>query len=446
LVFSASDLRDALLSHAPPEAGGLLIALSGGADSSALLAAAAQLSSLGMTMPVRAIHIDHGLQPLAAAFQESSERLCARLEVTLSCVKVNVEPHAGESLEAVARTARYQAFESELRSRECLLTAHHCEDQAETFLLQALRGSGTRGLSGMPACRMFGKGWHVRPLLGVTRAQLRAFGLAVGAGFVEDGMNQDVHFDRAYLRQTIWPLVEQRWPAAARVLARSARHIAQAQALNQAGAEHDLARLRDGEALSVPVLRALGADRQINALRTWITARGATVPSTAKLTEVLRQVLNARSDKQMAVRWGEFALRRYQNRIYLSGSRPLGFGPALTWNWATQAQLNLGAKLGVLRVVERRGGLHPKFLGDCVMVRARRPGECLKPAARAATQSITHLCQVHGVLPWMRDALPFIGVQESLLAVGNLWLDARYCVDAGDVGIAFAWDNGPAIT
>src|ERR1700691_6195662 len=238
MSFGAANLSAVLQEHLPRDAAGLVLAVSGGADSACLAAAlvqaqefksGAQLSAL----PTRAGHIDHGLQAPSAPprLPAPTPAACPRLEIPLTVLKVDVDTAAGESLEAAARDARYRAFVLELKAGECLLTAHHAEDQAETLLLQLLRGSGLPGLSAMPLRRPLGSGLHLRPLLNVAQRDLRAFGEAHGIAAADDPMNHDVRFDRAYVRSQLWPLIEKRWPGAAQALTRTARHLAEAQEL-----------------------------------------------------------------------------------------------------------------------------------------------------------------------------------------------------------------------
>src|SRR5271169_4561931 len=190
MVFSAAALHAVLDSHVPREARGFVVALSGGADSAALLSATAALAADLRSLPLRAVHIDHGLQAAAAEFRAACVSLCERLGVPLTVIAVRVDAESGVSLEAAARTARYAALAAALTPKECLLTAHHREDQAETLLLQALRGAGVKGLSAMPACRVFAAGWHVRPLLEVAQSELLQFGTQKSI----DPMNTDLRF------------------------------------------------------------------------------------------------------------------------------------------------------------------------------------------------------------------------------------------------------------
>jgi tRNA(Ile)-lysidine synthase len=467
MSFSAASLRAVLEAHTPLDASGLVIAISGGLDSACLLTAVAQLraaegsgdalrglprassraslrASPFRDLPVRAVHVDHGLQPAAAEFREACAELCRRLDIELTVIPVAVESR-GVSIEAAARDARYQGIAQQLRPRECLVTAHHALDQAETVLLQLLRGAGLKGLSAMPICKTLGAGWHLRPLLDVTKQDLLEFARAGRIAGVTDPMNVDVRFDRAYLRTQLWPLVEQRWPGAAVALSRTARHVADAQEMLDQSAVLAVEKLRDGNALSVTGLRALPVAMQLNALRYWIAASGLTLPSTARLTEALRQIIDADDDHLPTIVWGQHALRRYRDRIFLT----LAIAPSLQgereWLVGPDARIGLGEGLGFLRWSPQIGGLDATRLPHMLIVRQREGGETLKPHRRARTQSVQHLCQSLGVLPWMRDALPLVYAGEALIAIGDLWQDARWCVAAGTLGFSCVWEDAPIL-
>ncbi|MCL5802079.1 MAG: tRNA lysidine(34) synthetase TilS, partial [Gammaproteobacteria bacterium] len=201
------------------------VAYSGGLDSHVLLHALAHLAAASdSTRPhkilpppltgggrgeggfeLHAVHVDHGLQPNSAQWVKHCEEVCAELQIPLHSLQIKIKLEQGESLEAAARDARYQAIAVLIEDGDALLTAHHQDDQAETVLLQLLRGAGPAGLAGMPECSAFSKGLHVRPLLNFTQAQLRIYAETHHLAWVEDHSNRDLRFDRNYLRHEITP-------------------------------------------------------------------------------------------------------------------------------------------------------------------------------------------------------------------------------------------------
>jgi tRNA(Ile)-lysidine synthase len=423
----------------------LAIALSGGADSAALLIAAAGLEDSLRGMRLRAVHVDHGLQAAAASFREACTALCKAFHVPLTVIAVAVEAPPGVSLEAAAREARYAAFAAELEPGECLLTAHHAEDQAETLLLQALRGAGVKGLSAMPPRRPLGRGWHLRPLLEVPQAALLALAAGAAGTAVLDPMNRDLRFDRSYLRAQVWPLIESRWPGSAAALTRTARHAAEAQEMLDAAAAVHVGRLRDGDALSVPGLRALKPNERINVLRYWLCESAVEPPSTARLAEALRQILDAQDDHMPAIPWGLCALRRYRQRMFITAVEPPQLDGVRRWRVAGDARVELGPHLGSLHWSTQAGGLDPQRLPEFLTVRRRGGGESIRPSIHAKTQTVQHLCQAQGVLPWMRDALPLVFADEALIAVADLWQEASRCAADGAPGFAIRWESPPII-
>ncbi|HSP58901.1 MAG TPA: tRNA lysidine(34) synthetase TilS, partial [Halomonas sp.] len=216
--MSLQTLVDNALAQTPP--GRVVwVALSGGLDSSVLLTLATRACQRH-PRALRAIHVHHGLQAAADDFEAHSRRLAAQLDVPLSVERVTVDPGCGRGLEGAAREARYAAFARCVPVGETLWLAQHRDDQAETFLLAALRGSGVRGLAAMPA----GRDWQGRelgrPLLGVSRAVLEAEAERLGLAWIEDPSNADLTLDRNFLRRRVLPRLESRWPQASASLAR----------------------------------------------------------------------------------------------------------------------------------------------------------------------------------------------------------------------------------
>ena len=270
------------------------VALSGGADSTALLIACAER----WPGQVVALHVNHGLQAAAADFEAHCQHLCAQLHVPLRVLKVDAGHAPGQSPEDAARIARYKAFnalalmESAQAAIKSIAIAQHADDQVETLLLALSRGAGLRGLSAMPAkWQREGLSFY-RPLLRVSAADIRVWLAERGAGFVEDPTNTDPRFTRNRIRAQLLPALETVFPQIRDTLARSAAHAAQAQGLLDEMAAADLqtvCRADDGLP-AVKALQALGTARQANALRHWLSKAHGVIPSAAQLAELQQQI------------------------------------------------------------------------------------------------------------------------------------------------------------
>lgn len=264
----------------------LAVALSGGADSTALLLACVDR----WPGQVRAIHVHHGLQAAADDFERHCIALCAKLAVPLAVRRVDARPAAGESPEDAARKARYRALSVAAHSLGVrhVAIAQHADDQVETILLALSRGAGLPGLAAMPACwQRNGLTWH-RPLLAVPGPAVRDWLSARGQDWIEDPTNADPHYTRNRIRAQLLPVLQAVFPQFRDTLPRSAAHAAQAQLLLTEVAEQDLAAL--GQPPRIAPLRALTRPRQANVLRHWLRHCHATSASAAQLNELLRQI------------------------------------------------------------------------------------------------------------------------------------------------------------
>ena len=412
----------------------LCVAFSGGADSTALLAALARLPARGLHL--RALHVDHQLQPQSASWSEHCRHIARELRVPLEVLRVHVRRARGESLEAKAREARYAALAAQLRAGEVLLSAHHEDDQLETVLLQLLRGAGLAGLAAMAPVVPFAGTVLVRPLLEAAGPDLRAWVRAQGLTFIEDPSNQDERLDRNYLRARVLPVIRARWPAAAATVARSARHAAEAQRLLDTLGAEDAGRAAVGGALSAPVLRRLGDERRRNALRYWIGARGALAPPSRRLAEIAGPLLAARADKHPCVAWGLVRVTRERDLLRLHSDRAAAppRAPAarpreaIAWPWRRRGTLVLpGGKL-TLRA-DAHGPVDLGALAPSLTLRTRSGGERLRPVAGGPRRSLKGLLQEARVPLEERARLPLIFCGDTLVAVADRWLDAS--VQAG---------------
>ena len=294
-----------------------IVAYSGGLDSHALLYWLVQHRSCVYPLPLSAVYVDHGLQPQSAHWGQHCARICQALNVPFQTVKVNAQPQPRESPEQAARRARYKGFESILSAGSVLLSAQHKDDQAETLLLQLMRGAGPQGLAAMPWSKPLGPGVLLRPLLHTDRAAILAYAQAQGLQWIEDPSNQDRHFDRNFIRHEVLPLLKQRWPSAPSSLSRSAELCAQAVEINRSVSDDDITFCSDGskKPLRLSRLRTLPLSRQQHALRRWLQRLELPLPSRAQLQQAIAAVQSS-GKGQPLIRWRGAEVRCFRDRIY----------------------------------------------------------------------------------------------------------------------------------
>jgi tRNA(Ile)-lysidine synthase len=411
----------------------LCVAFSGGADSSALLAALSQLPRPPRAL--RAVHVDHRLQPLSRRWSAHCRRVARTLGVPLAVRTASIARVRGESLEAAARAARYRLLGAALADGEALVTAHHQDDQLETVLLQLLRGAGVAGLAAMPAVAPFGQGVLLRPLLTVPRAALTDWVRAQGLAWVEDESNAQLRADRNYLRARVLPVIRARWPSAAATVSRSARHAAEAQRLLDMLGEADAGLASCGATLSARVLRRLPPERRRNALRFWIAAAGVLVPPASRLEEIAGALLAAREDAQPRIEWDGAAVQRQGDLLTLLVGARRAPGPDtpaaaaspvldLPWHWHLGRTQVLPPPYGALALrSDARGPLDLDALGPTLMLRTRCGGERLRPVRGGPRRALKQLLQEARVPVARRAQLPLLFDRGRLIAVADLWLD-----------------------
>lgn len=424
---------------------GLCVALSGGLDSTVLLAALAPLCEGGRLPPIRALHVNHGLHPDSRAWAQSSEELAKRLGVPCEQLVVDARHRPGESPEAAARIARYGALATALRQGEALLTAHQADDQLEGILLQWLRGGGLRAVAGMARVAPFAAGWHVRPLLGFTRAELRAWGEAAGLRWLEDPSNRDTRFDRNYLRLEVLPAIRRRWPAAARTVGRVAGQAADALAIESSLASADLARAVRGEALSLDALEALPPPRQNLVVRAWLRRMGLPVPSSRTLVALRHDMLESAEDRVPSVDWPGARVYRYRRHLHAT-SREAAAVSVLAGDWSVGTAFDLG-RLGRLHLLPAvGGGLRRNGLPAVLRVGVRLGGEVFREAGAAHRRPLRKWLQERGVLPWRRDQIPLVSIGGEIAAIGDFAYGGAHAAGPDEPSWRIAWESRPALT
>ncbi len=419
----------------------LCIAFSGGPDSSAFLEALVRLrNDAGVALPpLRAIHINHRLHPQSDAWGRHCEHYCNGRGVALTVLEVAVNRQPAESLEDAARNARYLALGSALGKDEILCTAQHANDQAETLLLQLLRGAGARGLAAMPVLRPFHSGYLARPLLNVRHEVLtdcvRQWNLQV----VVDPANQEMRFARNRVRRLLNDHICTDFPGAVKTINRSAALLAGAsQAIDTLSAQ-DIVQCRgmDAGTLAVAGLQKLSHARRLEVLRFWFREQGLEIPNHARLLEVDRQMITAGTDKLPALCWKGGEIHRYRSNLYAfkpdrTSAPPVKFSQY----WDIDQTLNLPWGQLQSEIVVGQG-LQQQGAG--FEIRLRQGGERCRPVGRAHRRSLKRLLQEHRIAPWLRGSLPLIYSHGELAAVAGLWICEGHQASAGQPGRIIHW-------
>ena len=417
------------------------LGLSGGLDSMVLLELLVQARQSFDLPPLHAIHVHHGLHPEADAWAAHCQRACDARGVPLTVVRVRVGQSA--SIEQAARDARYAAFAEVLPDGAELLLAHHADDQLETLLFRLLRGTGVRGLAGMPRRRQLGRGWLSRPLLDAPRAALASWAQRQGVSWIDDPANQDARFARTALRHQLLPRLRDGWPQIDQSLLRLADHAREAGELMDELALSDLRAtavteqdhwLRSWPGLLLAPLQALSPARQRNVLRYWLREHGVLMPDRRHLDQWLQQLV-APADAQPELLLADCRLYRSSDRLWLvSGGWPQRGIPE---SLCPLIEQSLQAGNGVLCCVPSTGGLRAPGLAGWE-VRYRQGGEQIKLPGRP-TQSVKQLLQQARVPAWLRASVPLLYSGGELVSVAGRWNAEQALVDGMQSGFTVSW-------
>lgn len=426
------------------------IAYSGGIDSHVLLHAAATLSPQ-LKGSVNAVHVNHGLNPASSQWAAHCVATCDALDVPSHIFSVNAKPDKGESPEAAARVARYDAFAQLIEAGDCLLTAHHQEDQAETLLLQLLRGAGPHGLAAMPRHVPFAKGSLGRPMLAFSQQAIEQYASDKLLHWIEDPSNRETDFERNYLRHEVIPKLKSHWPAYAKTVARSAAHCAEAAGLLDQLAADDLVTVSGNEqsvsdSLPLHKLQQISGERRRNLLRLWLRSLNLPIVSKAVMGEIESTLIAAREDASPLVSWPGGEMRRYRDRLYaMTPLDPLDELTVIPWQWQQPLQLPAGlGRLGaaVSECVDRKSaGVN---LDQCralpMTIRFRGGGERCQLPGRAHRHALKGLMQEAGIPPWQRSRIPLIYLGEQLAAVVGHFYCEPFVAKTGESAVTFSID------
>ena len=413
--------------------GRMAVAYSGGLDSAALLHLTCGYARTH-GFELFAFHVHHGLSKNADSWQAHCERECAALSIRFEARRVILTETERDGVEQAARSRRYAALGELCRLHDVplLLTAHHQDDQAETVLLQLLRGSGLPGLSGMAlvndASSLLGGALPVlgRPLLGVMRVELEGLVSRQGIAYIEDESNEDIRYARNALRHKIAPVLGAHFSGYQERLARTAMHVQAAQRLlNELGAL-DWQACGAGERINMERFRGLSDDRQDNLLRYWFSLHRMRMPSTAWLAEMRTQLLHAREDAQVCVILPDCEVRRHRHQAFLIPRMPPPSAGSATraFRWQGERHIPFPEFGGVLYFDSATEGLASSWLvQQALEIRWRQGGEKLKLAPRRPTRSLKHHYQALDIPAWERQRLPVVLAGGGLIFAAGIGMN-----------------------
>ncbi len=413
----------------------IMLAFSGGLDSTVLLHRLMLLRKLQPELKLRAVHIHHGISPNADNWASHCQTYCALWQISYEVIRVNISHYSGLGTEAAARRARYNALRQIQCSDELLLTGHHLGDQCETFLLALKRGSGPAGLSAMPGLQKKQGRWHCRPLLRESRAQLEKWARVHQLTWIEDESNGDIHYDRNFLRLDIIPALTARWLHFPEMAARSAALCAEQEALLDELLAPQLAAclLSDGGFCSAP-LHNMSPIKRYALLRRWLMSQGGAMPSRDGLERLWREVVLSREDASPHLQWGQQVIRRYRQTLYLCPVLEDKLPEQICWP-PPYSSLHLPAGLGIL-ALRQEGNIviRAPYRDERVTLRFAAPGK-FAIIGRRGRRTLKKLWQEYGIPPWMRKRTPLLFYNETLIAALGVFITS----DGAVVSTACCW-------
>jgi len=409
------------------------VGFSGGADSTALLQAMYECREQ-LPAPFQALHFHHGLQDEADSWQEHCRKFCEAREIPYNAEKLDIVRHPRSSPEEESRSSRYRAVARILGHGEMYLTAHHAEDLAETLFLNLMRGSGVEGLAGIPVLRNLDHGWVARPLLEMQRHDLEAFLRARDIAWLTDPSNADTRFDRNYLRQELFPLLEQRWPGMVRRLSRTARNArisAGAMAMFIESQSGDL--IRDRFKMPLHKLLELDPEMQTLILRQWLRRHEVPVLPEQRLREFLKQLSEGKAESVAEVQWEDWMIKHYQLDLWLHRRKPFMACPEVAWTEGMQ--VDLGADSGLLKL---RG--KPARIPAGWRVRERQPKDRIRLRPQGPSQKLKQLFQAASIPPWLRAGVPVLEWDGEPVALGDWVLGPRLQSWLAENDLEYRWN------
>jgi tRNA(Ile)-lysidine synthase len=397
------------------------VGFSGGVDSHVLLHALVDQASDQQKLKLAALHVHHGLSANADDWLLHCESVCMALEVTYVAKRVTLEAQA--SIEDAARNARYQAFQNVVGEDDVVLLAHHAGDQMETVLFRLLRGSGGKGLSGIPIERRLGVSNTriIRPLLSVPKNAIEDYAQRHQLVWIQDESNLDERFTRNFLRQRVIPILQERFPKMEQSIVSSSQRIATDYAMLSQFAEQQLVAWCNAfGGLDLSYLISKSTDERLFWWRYFLLGKGVSLPQ-AQLDNV-DAMFFSHEDKQPAFIFPFGRLMRHQNVVYLLPE---------------EEEVTVSPLLSGVPLLRPFDEVCVIGSDDCVL-KARPNGESLRMPS-GNTRKLKKWLNDHSIPSWWRDHLPYLYHGDRLVAVGDLWRHPDY------VHLTVRWKRNPRL-
>lgn len=422
----------------------LVVGFSGGLDSTVLLHLLSETKNM-LPLQLHAHHVHHGLSKNADLWAGLCADFCKKLNIPFILSTVNINKNSGLGVEATAREARYNALLATDADFVCL--AHHQDDQAETLLLQLVRGAGVKGLAGMPKYQ----GRLLRPLLDVPRGTLETYAKQHNLAWTEDESNFDTKFDRNFLRHEVLPALAKQYPAIKRTISRAAQNMAEADILLGELAEMDVKSCQlnqmDSKQIALRALADLSTSRVKNALRWWLQQHACDIPSAAQLQQIMQQLFHANADANVKIKVSAgLILRRYQDNAYLvenlQEAEDVFQRGAFSLTWQGEKSIVLPDQSHLFFSEKMGAGLAMRNLENMQLtIRYRQGGEMLRPEENRPNRSLKNLFQTSNIPPWQRERLPLLFLNDVLAVLPNSVTDVQFKAKPDELGLFVTWQN-----
>ena len=386
-----------------------LVAYSGGSDSTALLYFADKMAKK-YELEIKAIHVNHNLNSDSIDWENHCKNFCEKLNIPIIIKSINIVLKSGESIEERAREERYKIISSYTNNKTIMMTAHHADDQAETFLLQLFRGSGVKGLSSMPDYKKTQNGYHFRPFLNISKNTLTKIVNFKNLKYVIDSSNDNTKFSRNFIRKEILPKIKEKWPSYSNIMLRVANNLSDADKLNTDLAKIDIQSflLDDFNKISTDV-KNLDDYRFNNVIRFWIKKNNFRMPSLEQINSIYLNVLNAGNNKTPFFSCSEYEIRRHID--YIEIMKPLKkHDPSKIYSWKFEENLvisNLSINLTWKNLEDKLG----HNLNKDVEVKFREDGKNIK---LSKNKNLKDYMRENKIPPWKRDRTLLIYIDKEL--------------------------------